>query len=181
MVIGAVALVASVILILLIFAFGSDGGLGWMGGHKPGDDSGAALTNEGLIVLALAIVLMVSAIGLILFSIFTKPEGGEAPKRPKPEAIETEKTTIPPSADPQTTIDEESKRQQEIISRLLEGDEKRLFNIILERDGVILQKDIVAMGIFSKAKVTRLLDKLENRGLIERERHGLTNRVRIKK
>ena len=43
----------------------------------------------------------------------------------------------------------------------------------------MLQKNIVAKRIFSQAKVTRLLDKLENRGLIVRERYGMTNKIRI--
>jgi len=181
LVIGVVALIASLILILLIFAFGPEGGLGWMGGHMSGDDSSSALSTEEIIVLALALVMMVSAIGLILFSIFTKSEDKKAPEEVKPEATETGQEVPPPSVKPQTDPEEETEREQELISRLLDGDEKKLFNLIIESDGVILQKDIVAMGIFSKAKVTRLLDKLENRGLIERERYGLTNRIRAKK
>lgn len=181
LVIGVVALIASLILILMIFAFGPEGGLGWMGGHTPEDDSSSALSSEEIIVLALAIAMMVSAIGLILFSIFTKSEDKKAPEEVKPEEKETEQTAPPPSSEPQSELEEEAEREQELISRLLDGDEKKLFNLIVENDGVILQKDIVAKGIFSKAKVTRLLDKLENRGLIEKERHGLTNKIRVKK
>ena len=33
--------------------------------------------------------------------------------------------------------------------------------------------------MFSKAKVTRVLDRLEAKGLVVRERSGMTNRVRI--
>ena len=181
LVIGIVTLIASLILILLIFAFGPEGGLGWMGGHTPGDDSSSALSNEEIIVLALAIAMMVSAIGLILFSIFNKAEDKKAPEEEKPEAKETEQTAPPLSTGPLSEPEEEAEREQELISRLLDGDEKKLFNLILESDGVVLQKDIVAKGIFSKAKVTRLLDKLENRGLVERERYGLTNRIKVKK
>ncbi len=40
---------------------------------------------------------------------------------------------------------------------------------------------LVASGEFSKSKVTRLLDRLESRGLIVRERSGMTNRVRLRR
>jgi uncharacterized membrane protein len=63
--------------------------------------------------------------------------------------------------------------------RLLGGDERKMFRRIVEGDGAVLQKDLVAEGMFSKSKVTRLLDKLEERGLIVRERYGATNRIRI--
>jgi uncharacterized membrane protein len=33
----------------------------------------------------------------------------------------------------------------------------------------------------SNAKVTRVLDRLESRELISRERHGVTNRIRLKR
>lgn len=58
-------------------------------------------------------------------------------------------------------------------------DEGRLYEIITESGGEMLQMHIVSLKVFSKAKVTRLLDKLEKRGLVVRERHGMTNRIRI--
>jgi uncharacterized membrane protein len=58
-------------------------------------------------------------------------------------------------------------------------DEGRLYEMIAESGGEMLQMHIVSSEVFSKAKVTRLLDKLEKRGLVVRERHGMTNRVRI--
>ncbi len=58
-------------------------------------------------------------------------------------------------------------------------DESRLYQMISESGGEMLQMHIVSSQVFSKAKVTRLLDKLEKRGLVKRERHGMTNRIRI--
>ena len=48
-----------------------------------------------------------------------------------------------------------------------------------EHGGEMYQRDLVGLGTFSKAKVTRVLDRLEAKGLVVRERHGMTNRVRI--
>lgn len=65
------------------------------------------------------------------------------------------------------------------LLRLLDEDEKRMYLEIREHGGSMLQRDIVGLGIFSKAKVTRVLDKLETKGIVVREAHGMTNRVRI--
>jgi uncharacterized membrane protein len=61
----------------------------------------------------------------------------------------------------------------------LSAEERNLFSEIHRRGGSVYQKDLVALGTFSRAKVTRLLDKLEAKGLVVRERHGMTNRIRI--
>jgi uncharacterized membrane protein len=92
-----------------------------------------------------------------------------------------------PAPYPQPVIPQEStsavteEDMQKLTLRLLGGDERKLFRRIHEAGGEVLQKDLVAEGVFSKAKVTRLLDKLENKGLVVRERYGSTNRVRIPK
>lgn len=64
------------------------------------------------------------------------------------------------------------------LSRLSE-DERRLYDMIESAGGEILQMKLVSSGEFSKSKVTRLLDKLEGRGLIRRERRGMTNMVKL--
>ena len=65
------------------------------------------------------------------------------------------------------------------LMRLLDEDERRMYLELREHGGSMLQRDIVGLGIFSKAKVTRVLDKLEAKGLVRREAHGMTNRVRL--
>lgn len=68
---------------------------------------------------------------------------------------------------------------EDLAIRLLDGDERRLLKVIVEAKGEILQRDLVRTTAFSDAKVSRLLDRLEERGLVVRERHGMTNRVRL--
>ncbi|MBI4416355.1 MAG: hypothetical protein HY557_05175 [Euryarchaeota archaeon] len=68
---------------------------------------------------------------------------------------------------------------QELALRLLTGDERKLYRRIVEAGGVVLQKDLVGAGLFSGSKVSRVLDRLEGKGLIQRERHGMTNRIRL--
>ena len=68
---------------------------------------------------------------------------------------------------------------EDLVIRLLDGDERRLMRVILEHRGDVLQRDLIGATAFSDAKVSRLLDRLEERGLVVRERQGMTNRVRL--
>lgn len=86
--------------------------------------------------------------------------------------------TLSDEAGPQPSP--ESEEAGPDLSRLTE-DERRLYEIIEAAGGEVLQMKLVSSGEFSKSKVTRLLDKLEDRDLIKRERHGMTNMVRLKK
>jgi len=67
-----------------------------------------------------------------------------------------------------------------LAASILEGDEKVLFQEIVDNDG-ILQRELVIKTGFSEPKVSRLLDKIERRGLIVRQRDGMGNRVLLKK
>ena len=62
----------------------------------------------------------------------------------------------------------------------LDKDEKVVVKAIEEGDGTIFQSNIVDETGFSKVKVTRILDRLEGRQLIERKRRGMTNVVVLK-
>ena len=58
--------------------------------------------------------------------------------------------------------------------------EKQIFEKIIESEGTIFQSDLVDKTGFTKVKVTRILDKLEGKKLIERKRRGMTNVVILK-
>ena len=63
----------------------------------------------------------------------------------------------------------------------LNPDEKSVFEKIIESEGTAFQSDLVDKTGFHKVKITRILDKLEGKGLIERKRRGMTNVVILKK
>ena len=67
-----------------------------------------------------------------------------------------------------------------VAADILDGDEKILFQKIVGNDG-LLQRDLILNTDFSEPKVSRLLDRLERRGLILRKRDGMGNRVMLKK
>jgi hypothetical protein len=69
------------------------------------------------------------------------------------------------------------KKSKPIDYSKLDKDEKIIVKIIEDADGTIFQSDLVEKSEFSKVKVSRILDKLEGRQLIERKRRGMTNVV----
>lgn len=74
---------------------------------------------------------------------------------------------------------EDRSKKQRLAANILEGDELKMYNIIMKKKEW-LQKDIVYESGFPKAKVTRLLDKLDRKGLISRKPYGNTNKISVK-
>lgn len=89
------------------------------------------------------------------------------------------KETEIPGLKEDTTEKSEGKNTVQLAASLLEGDEKILFKEILDKNE-ILQRELVLKTGFSEPKVSRLLDRLERRGLIIRQRNGMGNKVLIK-
>ncbi|MFT4244501.1 MAG: helix-turn-helix transcriptional regulator [Candidatus Woesearchaeota archaeon] len=69
--------------------------------------------------------------------------------------------------------------KQKVQLQLLEKDEKEVYMFIIQ-EGSVLQKDIVLELGINKVKVTRILDKLERRGVIQRLSYGNTNKIVVK-
>lgn len=65
--------------------------------------------------------------------------------------------------------------------KTLRPETKSIFDIVVGSNGAILQGELVAKSGMDKVKVSRILDKLEMLGLIERRRHGMSNLVVLKK
>lgn len=61
--------------------------------------------------------------------------------------------------------------------RLLDDDERRLYELVAQRAGDVAQGDLVGLSGFSKAKVSRVIDRLERKGLVVRVRRGMGNHV----
>jgi uncharacterized membrane protein len=109
--------------------------------------------------ISLAIAGLILVIGLFL--IFSKEEKEIIIKKVK-HKVEVEK-----------------KRKPIDYSKLTK-EEKTIAKAIEESDGTIFQSELVEKAGFSKVKVSRILDKLEGKQLIERKRRGMTNVVVLK-
>lgn len=114
--------------------------------------------------IGIGIMIFVIAIGLYL--VFFGKEREVITK------IKTVKQQIEPR-----NITKENYR--EVIANL-SSDEKVIFEKIIDAQGTIFQSDLVDKTQFAKVKVTRILDKLEGKGIIERKRRGMTNVVILK-
>ena len=73
------------------------------------------------------------------------------------------------------------KEKQERVLKMLRDDDRKIIELIINSGGEIYQAKLIEKTDFSRAKVTRVLDKLENKGLIERRRDGMSNIVSFKK
>lgn len=62
----------------------------------------------------------------------------------------------------------------------LDKNEKRVIEIIQEENGAIFQRTLMEKLEIGKVGITRLLDKLESKELIERKRRGMNNIVVLK-
>lgn len=74
-------------------------------------------------------------------------------------------------------------REKEVkrkINYKLDKDEKVTIKLLEEAEGTSFQSDLVEKSGFSKVKMTRILDRLEGRQIIERKRRGMTNIVILK-
>ena len=84
-----------------------------------------------------------------------------------------------PSAEKAASGKPASSNAQQRKSNLseLDSDEKRIISLLQERQGSVFQSEVIKLTGFSKVKVSRILDKMEHNGLIERKRRGMANLV----
>lgn len=73
-----------------------------------------------------------------------------------------------------------SKTTKQAISNL-PAEEKKIYSLLEENNGAMFQSEVVEKSQENKVKVSRILDKLEGRGLIQRRRQGMTNLVVLTK
>lgn len=178
LVVGFVLAVVFIGVALVVAMGGHMLGGGMMGQSPEGGGWGAVL----LVVALLAAGVLAAAFALLRGGLLRRQvppvEGSPQmpPARAAPSPREAPQAAPPPPAPvPPTPASE----LEAVALRLLDRDERLLFLEIKERGGAALQKDIGSRDGFSRSKVTRLLDRLEAKGLLVREREGMTNRVRL--
>ncbi len=115
--------------------------------------------------ISIGIMIFVIAIGLYLI-FFGKEEKIITKVKTLRQRIEPNKIT---------------KENYQKIMNSLATDEKAVLGKIIEAQGSIFQSDLVNKTNLSKVKVTRILDRLEGQGLIERRRRGMTNIILLKR
>ncbi|MBW6461613.1 MAG: MarR family transcriptional regulator [DPANN group archaeon] len=69
----------------------------------------------------------------------------------------------------------------DLLKKARNPEEKLILECILEKGNTIFQSDLVDKTKLSKVKITRILNRLETRNIIERKRRGMTNIVILKR
>jgi len=75
---------------------------------------------------------------------------------------------------------EARRKEWEENADRLANNEEEIYEVLLDADGVLPQSDIVDETDLSKATVSRKLDSLETKNLVERRRHGMGNVVLLR-
>ena len=165
--ISAIVLIISVLLIIdRLLATGPVQLILADGKAVPVESASLFSINEVLFFIITAWLGGMSFLYIILFSKENQIPGSNNEKIPE---LKEDIAVIP-----------EGKNTAMLAATILEGDEKILFQNILDNDG-ILQRELIVKTGFSEPKVSRLLDKAERRGLIVRHRDGMGNRIFLKK
>ena len=74
------------------------------------------------------------------------------------------------------TVQQEPKKDfKEVDISKLDEQEKKIYDIIKNKGGSAYQTDLIKETGFSKVKITRILDKMELKDILERKRRGMTN------
>ena len=93
-------------------------------------------------------------------------------------------TAEPPTTRPahpkhtRATSPPDEKRWEETLEKLTNNQET-IYELLIEADGELPQRELVDETDLSKATVSRTLDKLENRGLVVRKRSGMGNTIHL--
>ncbi len=153
-------------------------------------DNARSYSTSNLAIIVAASFLIAVAVMFILLREEYVPLPPSMAIPPPPLASEKgEEGAVPKEREeaPEEPVEKELRPTEEVVAeenylvlRLLSGDERTMFKAIMDTGGEALQKDLIQRTKMSNAKVSRVLEKLEQKGVVSKERHGSTNKIRIK-
>jgi hypothetical protein len=73
------------------------------------------------------------------------------------------------------------RKSEQLVLSVLDDYERKVMDIIVASEGIVNQKKVVQETNLSKAKISRVVKSLVNRGLVEVEHTGRTNRLKLVK
>ncbi len=146
-----IGLAVVMIVIVLIFNTALKDIVGQTCTHGPTCSMYSTISTQTWISLSIIGIIMI--IGIVIM--FTKPK---------------EKIVI-------KTLKEKKKK---LDLSGLDKDEKKVIDLLQIENGGMFQADLMEKLEIGKVKTTRLLDKLESKGIIERKRRGMNNIVVLK-
>ena len=149
--------------------------MGMPGTHSSYGSGQVALMLIAAIITAAGLIFVLVREEYEPISTYSQGEPRKDPQVPgTPPAIEAAGADAVPAA-----IGEREGRHDYLVLRLLTGDERVMFKAIMDSGGEVLQKDLILRTRMSNAKVSRLLDRLQQKDVISKERYGATNMIKI--
>jgi predicted transcriptional regulator len=115
-----------------------------------------------LILLCIILVILIILVSHYLYNHFS----GNKPKKKKPEPKE-----------PDTGLSIEEHIFEEDILKYLKEDERIIARILKQREGSCEQGTLRLVSGFSKAKLSRLLTDMAERGVVKKEQKGKKNMI----
>lgn len=143
---------------------------------------GQYFTYTDVIVLVVsALICGASGVWLLFDSRPAMEQAATPDDRPLGDPIDDESMTADSTAtgDANTEPEESSRERWERTAARLRNNEKAIYSLLVDADGQLPQRDLVAGTDLSKATVSRTLDALEQKDLVERKRQGMGNVVHI--
>lgn len=123
--------------------------------------SDAFIVLWGLFLLLSAVILGVALSYLAMTrGLNLEPRAQAPPGEASTSDLATARQTAPPS-----------------LLGGLQDEDVSVYRRVVEAGGSLLQGDLVIAQLLPAHKVSRILDRLEARGLVVRQRHGMSNRV----
>jgi len=95
------------------------------------------------------------------------------------EVVPTKEVPLSPPAPAIEKGQQGPTEEDYLVLRLLSGDERAMFRAVVDNGGEALQKDLIVKLKWSDAKVSRVIDRLIEKGVVSKERHGSTNKVKV--
>jgi len=62
----------------------------------------------------------------------------------------------------------------------LDEDENKIYDLLKQNEGSLYQSDLIKQTQYSKVKISRILDKMQTKDIIDRKRRGMTNIIVLK-
>ena len=176
----AAAAIAAVAVVLLAYAIISE----WAEEdvNTPGMGDRHIVSSTELAVIVFSSFLIAIALMFILLreEYEPLPPSMTPPRPPPPPPDDGGKAEAAPRTEEEGARGAKDKtRETYLVLRLLSGDERTMYKAIMDAGGSALQKDLIKTTRMSNAKVSRVLDRLDEKGVITKKRHGSTNMVKI--
>ncbi|MBU1135730.1 MAG: hypothetical protein KKG13_04430 [Nanoarchaeota archaeon] len=141
-----------------------------------------------LFVITITLVVIIVMISMILYikkspkrrNDEQKIEFRTEPMKIEEQRIETISFEQPKTEEVKTETKQHDEDRMRVVTSVLREDERKIVDILEKHEGKVIQKTLVRETDFSKAKVSRLVKNLKERGIVDAEPIGRTTKVTLK-